>query len=164
VLLLGSFGVAIASALLPFVNIETYLVVLGTKISGSEVLFYALATAAGQTVGKIIWYAVTARSMSSAFVRSRLEGPKTAAAIEEWHEKTAGKPWYAGGLIFVSAFSGFPPLLVMSVVAGAIRMPLVAFIPTTFVGRLLRFYLILIGGDFISQSFHSINGWVGNLL
>jgi membrane protein YqaA with SNARE-associated domain len=50
--------------------------------------------------------------------------------------------------MFIAASVGIPPLLVMSVVGGLLKMPLWAFIPTVFVGRSIRFSLLFLGVDF----------------
>ena len=64
-------------------------------------------------------------------------------------ERITGRPWYGGGILFVAALFGLPPLLVMAAVAGALKMPYWVFLPTIFVGRALRFWLVLAGVEFI---------------
>jgi membrane protein YqaA with SNARE-associated domain len=44
---------------------------------------------------------------------------------------------------------GLPPLLVMAAVAGALKMPYWVFLPTIFVGRAMRFWLVLAGVEFL---------------
>jgi membrane protein YqaA with SNARE-associated domain len=41
--------------------------------------------------------------------------------------------------------TGFPPLAVIAVLAGTLRMNFVIFIVTVFVGRTIRFWLVLAG-------------------
>lgn len=157
-LFLATLGVAIASALLPFVNIEVYMVALGAKIDPSHAPLYAIAGGIGQTIGKVVWYVVAMRSVNSEWARKKLESPKMKASIAKWHARTESNPWVAGGVMFAAAFAGIPPLLAMAVVAGAIRMPMWVFVPTTLVGRTLRFYLILIGGDFVGEGWDWFTG------
>ena len=144
-LVLSTFLVAVASALIPLINIELILAGLATRVGSGQALWLALVSGAGQTVGKIIWYEAATRSMDSRWVRRRLDQPKRQAAYLRWEERTRGRPWYAGGLMFVSAFVGLPPLLVMAVVAGSLHMPRWVFVPTVLVGRTGRFWLILAG-------------------
>lgn len=157
-LLLATLGVSIASALLPFVNIEAYMIVLGAKITPAQAPMYAVVGGIGQTIGKVIWYYVALKSVNSAWARKKLESPKMKASIAKWHARTESNPWVAAAVMFAAAFGGIPPLLAMAVVAGAIAMPLWVFVPTTLVGRILRFWLILIGGDFVGDAWHWVSG------
>lgn len=150
-LLLATLGVSIASALLPFVNIETYMILLGAEITPAQAPLYAVVGGIGQTIGKVIWYVIAMKSVNSGWVKRRLEAPKMKATIEKWHDRTESKPWIAASIMFAAAFGGIPPLLAMAVVAGVIRMPMWVFVPTTLIGRTLRFWLILVGGDFVGQ-------------
>lgn len=143
-----TFGVAVASALLPFVNIELYLAGIGA-LGGPAVIGLALVAAAGQTVGKIVWYEIARRSLDSPRVQRKLASPKMQARHQRWSARMEGRPWYAAVIIFLAASAGIPPLLIMAVIAGALRMPRVVYIPTVFVGRFLRFWGILAGVGFL---------------
>lgn len=143
-LLLSTFGISVASALIPLINIE--IIVAGLSASGhDDALLIATAAGAGQTIGKIVWYEVARRGIDTEWAKKKLSGPKIKASYEKWVERMQGRPWYGALIMFASAFLGFPPLLVMAAVAGALKMKMWAFLPTIFIGRTLRFYLILIG-------------------
>jgi membrane protein YqaA with SNARE-associated domain len=146
-LVLTTLGLGLASALIPLINIEIYLngLVAAGRVDSGQWVAVALASGVGQTCGKIIWYEVAARSMESAWVQKKLTQDKWKLSYEKWHLRIVGRPWYAGSIIFAAAFLGVPPLLVLAVVAGSLRMPRWVFIPTVLVGRVLRFYLILAG-------------------
>ena len=47
---------------------------------------------------------------------------------------------------------GIPPLLVMAAVAGALQDAVWVFLPTVFVGRALRFWLVLVGVEFLHST------------
>ncbi len=144
----ATFGLSIASALIPVINIEIYLGgVAGSGVGESELLLIAVAAGAGQTIGKIIWYELALRSFESARVQKKFTNEKWRASYNRWQARIQGRPWYAGAIMFASASVGVPPLLVLAVVAGTLRMPRWVFIPTVFVGRAARFYLILVGVD-----------------
>lgn len=143
--ILSTFGVAVASALIPFINIELYLVALAKVVGPGSAVVLAIASGAGQTVGKVIWYEASRRSWESSWVQKKVSGPKMKASYEKWQGRIEGRPWYAGAIMFVSAFTGVPPLLVLAMVAGTMKMPMWVFVPTVLVGRILRFWLILAG-------------------
>jgi membrane protein YqaA with SNARE-associated domain len=141
----STFGLSIASALIPLINIEIYLGVLASQVGPAKSVVLALAAGGGQTIGKLIWYEAARRSFESEWVQKKLAKGKWRKAYDTWHARIHGRPWYAGLIMFASAFLGVPPLLALAMVAGTLRMPLWVFIPTVFVGRVLRFYLILMG-------------------
>lgn len=150
-LLLSTFGVAVASALIPLINIEVILAGLAARWGPGGALVLAAAAGVGQTVGKVIWYEASRRGMDSRWMRGRLDKPKRQAAYQRWRHRTEGRPVYAGGVMLAAAFLGLPPLLVMAVVAGVLHMPRVAFVATVLLGRTARFYLILAGvGTFVA--------------
>jgi membrane protein YqaA with SNARE-associated domain len=143
---LTTFAISIASALIPVINIEIYLGGLaGAGVGSGESFLIALAAGAGQTIGKIVWYELAQRSFESERVQKKLTNAKWRAAYAKWQGRIQGRPWYAGAIMFASAFLGVPPLLVLAMVAGTLHMPRWVFVPTVLVGRVLRFYLILVG-------------------
>jgi membrane protein YqaA with SNARE-associated domain len=148
ILLLTTFGVSVASAVVPLINIELYLAGLSAVGSGKAVSI-AIVAGAGQTIGKVFWYEVAKRSVETAWVQKKLSAPKVKASYERWVEAMHGRPWYGGAVLFAAALGGIPPLLVMAAVAGALKMPYWVFIPTIFVGRALRFWLVLTGVEFL---------------
>lgn len=146
ILLLTTFGVSVASALIPLINIELYVGSLSALGAGSAIA-HGVVAGAGQSVGKIVWYEVARRSIESKWAEKKMSSPKVRASYDRWVGRMEGRPWYAGAIMFVSAFAGIPPLLVMAAVAGALKMPMWIFLPTIFVGRSLRFWLIIVGVD-----------------
>jgi membrane protein DedA with SNARE-associated domain len=63
-LLLTTFGVAVASALFPLINIEAYIAGVGALVETFGIWPVALVAGAGQAVGKILWYEVGRSSMN----------------------------------------------------------------------------------------------------
>ena len=51
--------------------------------------------------------------------------------------------------MFLSAFSGFPPFAILSVLAGQLRMSLTLFFVLGLVGRWLRFTAVLGGAEWL---------------
>ncbi|WP_051218534.1 hypothetical protein [Nocardioides insulae] len=139
-----SFWVAFASALLPFVNIEVYLAGIAA-VGPGQVAALAIATGAGQTLGKLVWYEGARRGVDTAWMRRKLEGPKVGRVYGRWLGRMQGRPWYAGGVLLLAGSVGIPPMLVLAAVAGALKMPRWVFVPTVFLGRTIRFWAILAG-------------------
>jgi membrane protein YqaA with SNARE-associated domain len=151
--LLGVLGVAFLSALVPLVNIEAYLGVRGSIGGVENVWVLGFAAAFGQMVGKVVWYYLGASSLSWGWVRKRIETPKAQTRLERWRTRTHERPALTGALVFVSAFSGFPPFAILAVLAGQLRMSLTLFFVLGLVGRWLRFTAVLGGAE-----------WLGGLL
>ena len=149
--LLGVLGVAFASALVPLVNIEAYLGVRGSVGSIDNVWVLGLAAGFGQMVGKVVWYYLGASSLHWGWVRRRMETPKAQARLETWRLRTHERPVLAGALVFGSAFSGFPPFAILSVLAGQLRMQLALFFGLGLAGRWLRFTAVLGGAGWLAQ-------------
>jgi membrane protein YqaA with SNARE-associated domain len=148
ILLSSTFGVSVASALFPLINIELYLAGVGAVGSGTAVTL-GIVAGAGQSIGKIMWYEIAKRSIETEWAQRKLSSPKVRASYDRWVGRMHGRPWYGGAVLFVSALAGIPPLLVMAAVAGALKMPYWVFLPTIFVGRALRFWLVLAGVEFL---------------
>lgn len=139
-----TFGVSIASALFPLINMEVILGGMAATVGG-HAFTLAVIAGAGQTLGKIVWYEATRRSIETDWVQKKLSGEKVRTSYARWQARMEGRPFFAGAIMLISAFGGIPPLLVMAAVAGALKMRMWVFLPTIFVGRTLRFWLVLAG-------------------
>lgn len=147
---LTTFGVSILSALVPLVNIEVYLGLLATRVDGdgAAVVTCAVATGVGSAIGKLLWYLLAARSMDTPWVRKKLSKESWQLRFDRWRATLDGKPWLSAAVLLAASVVGLPPLLVMALVAGALRVPLGVFVPTVAVGRAVRAWLILAGVGF----------------
>lgn len=144
-LILGTFLFSIASALIPVLNLEIY---LGAIPAGHHPTWLIAAAAGfGQTLGKVVWYYTGVHSMKISWLRRKMEAEKWQASYLKWHERIVGRPVLAGSITFASAVSGFPPLAVIAVLAGSLRMNLPLFFSTVLAGRIIRFWLVLAGAD-----------------
>jgi membrane protein YqaA with SNARE-associated domain len=149
---LALLGVGFVSALVPLVNIEAYLGVRGSVADVGALWTLAFAAAFGQMVGKVVWYYLGANALSWGWVRRKVEKPKAQARLEKWRTRTQERPVVTGVLVFLSAFSGFPPFAIVAVLAGQLRMSLTLFFVLGLIGRWLRFAAVLEGA-----------GWLGSL-
>jgi len=148
-LLLGTFLFSVASALIPVLNVEIYLAALPNV--EDRAFEFAVVAGSGQTIGKILWFYAGIHSMKVSWLKRKMETEKWQASYQKWHQRIVGRPVLAGTITFVSAFSGFPPLAIIAVLAGSLRMNLPLFIGTTLVGRILRFWLVLEGAEWVKN-------------
>ena len=137
-------GASIGSALLPLINIEAILAVAVSQ-APTHAWLLVIAATVGQMLGKIIWYWGGMHLDRAPFVSRHLEKPKAQASLDKWHERAEGRPWFTAGLLFVSAFIGFPPYAVTAVLAGVLRVHFAVFLLTGILGRGLRFWAVVTG-------------------
>lgn len=143
-------GFAIASALVPLINIEAIVALAATQGDAPTWVVVAVSSV-GQMAGKLFWYYGGRELERFGFVARRMQKPRAKAALERWRSRTEGRPWYAAGLLLLSAVVGIPPYAVIAVLAGALRVPLVVFLVTGLVGRALRFAAVVGGAATITS-------------
>lgn len=153
-LILGTFLFSFGSALIPVLNVEAYLAVVAAKADTLPHIWLALIAALGQGLGKVVWYYAGVHSLKMTWMQKKMETEKWQASYEKWHERIVGRPVTAGLISFASAVTGFPPLAVISVLAGALRMNFVVFFTTVLAGRTIRFWLVLEGVGVVEWVFH----------
>jgi membrane protein YqaA with SNARE-associated domain len=144
-LVIGTFLFSVASALIPILNVEAYLAAVAIKAQNLSDWQLAAVGGAGQSAGKILWYVAGIHSLKVRWIRQKMETEKWQLSYERWHERIVGRPVFAGAISFASAVTGFPPLAVIAVLAGTLRMNFTIFILTVLVGRTIRFWLVLAG-------------------
>ena len=126
--------VSVLSGLIPFINIETYLVGVAA-LTPAAAWPVILITTFGQMLAKVILYQTGRyglRPMTGRF-RSKLE-----RAEEAFRKHPAGPDM----VVAVSAVTGLPPFYGVSVIAGVMRLSLARFLLVATPGRLLRFALV----------------------
>lgn len=143
--LLLTFVVSVVSALVPLVNAEAYLVALASTTDLSSIWLVSAVAGVGQTVGKVAWYEAGRRALDWPWVRRKLGTPRAEQRRELWQRRLSARPWASSTVLFASATAGFPPLLVMAVVAGQLHMSRSLFTLIVLVGRTLRFAAVLGG-------------------
>jgi membrane protein YqaA with SNARE-associated domain len=128
-----SFALAIVSALLPWFNAEVLLLAASSAVaSRTELVFVVLAITLGQVVGKIAMY-WGARSATGR------PTPRVDAFLERWRVRFDARPQAAPLVIFVSATVGLPPLYLVTIAAGALRVGFWPYLAASGIGRLLHF-------------------------
>jgi membrane protein YqaA with SNARE-associated domain len=144
-LIIGTFFFSVASALVPILNAEAYLAVVAAKLQHVSAWELAAVGGAGQIVGKIIWYYAGWHSLKLSWMQKKMETEKWRESYDKWHARISGRPVMGGAICMVSAVTGFPPLAVIAVLAGTLRMNFAIFAITCFVGRTIRFWAVLAG-------------------
>ena len=142
--LLACFGVALASAFLPFIPIEAY---LGAAVSESSQAWWALAAAAtlGQMLGKVAIFLIGRQSMQWAWLQRRMARYNVDKYVVRLTEAAERRPIAVDGIVFVSASVGIPPFAVISLLAGQLNMPLARFLVIGVAGRFVRFGAVALG-------------------
>jgi membrane protein YqaA with SNARE-associated domain len=127
----ATFAFAFVSGIIPFVlNIELYLLAVAALTDAPLVPIVGLATA-GQTIAKLILYFVGKGALNIKWVK-KSAASKAAGAF-------AKRPGSGLGIVALSAVVGFPPLYGVALIAGTLRLPVVAFTVLIVIGRLIRF-------------------------
>jgi membrane protein YqaA with SNARE-associated domain len=150
---LALLGLGFLSALVPLVNIEVILAARAAAVDTGGLWTLSFAAALGQMLGKVVWYYLGANALSWGWVRRKVETPKAEARLQVWRTRTHERPVVTGGLVFLSAASGFPPFAIVAVLAGQLRMSLTLFFVLGLLGRWLRFAAVLGGAGWLSQLF-----------
>jgi membrane protein DedA with SNARE-associated domain len=144
-LVLAYYGLAIVSAVVPWVNAEL-LMLSASPLAGSglEICALVLAVSAGQMTGKAAAYWVSRRSAPA-------HPPRLRRAIERWRDRFERRPSSALVITFVSALVGVPPLFVVSIAAGALRVAFGRFMAVGSAGRLLHFALVAFAAEWLGR-------------
>ncbi|ADH69074.1 MULTISPECIES: hypothetical protein [Nocardiopsis] len=139
-----AFVVALVSGLVPVINIEVYLVGAVIAMDDGALVAMAVAAGVGQTLGKLPYYYAGRGTLSAPWIRRRSATPgKWAARAEGWRRRAEERPAWGAGLVAVSSLASVPPFVVVSVLAGVVRMNVVLFALITFVTRTARFLVVV---------------------
>ncbi|PWV50128.1 MULTISPECIES: YqaA family protein [Nocardiopsis] len=140
-----AFVVATAAGLVPLINIELYLLGAVALLDDGALVAMALAAALGQTLGKIPYYYVGYGTISTPWLRRRAATPgKWTERVSRWRARAEERPVWGAGLLALSSFASVPPFMVVSVLAGVLRMNIVLFCVVTFVTRFARFLILVL--------------------
>jgi len=131
-LMVGCYGAAVTSALLPWVNAEVLMLSAMPVAAAHGALMPLVAVfTLGQMTGKSIMFWLS-RS-------ARLPVPRMRDAVEAWRGRFERHPRSALACVFVSAALGFPPFYAVSVAAGTFRMAFGKFLAVGSAGRFVHF-------------------------
>ena len=133
--MLGCYGAAVTSALLPWVNAEVLMLSAMPLAAAHGALMPLVAVfTLGQMTGKSVMFWLSRNA--------RLPVPRMRDAVEAWRTRFERHPRSALACVFVSAAVGVPPFYAVSVAAGTFRMAFGPFLAVGGAGRLLHFAAI----------------------
>jgi membrane protein YqaA with SNARE-associated domain len=155
-LVLTTLLVGFGSAVFPLINIEAYLGAVGAAVQDVGVVGVAAAAAIGQTTGKVVLYYAADWAMSLPWIQKKMATPKWQASYEKWRKRVNEHPGQTGALLLASSALGFPPLLVIAVLAGNLKVNIWLFVSTCLFGRFVRFLVLLGSADWLVQQYHQL--------
>jgi membrane protein YqaA with SNARE-associated domain len=135
----GTFLVCLIGGLIPIVNTEVFLVGLiglGAVHSPSSLPAIVLLASAGQMIAKLILYYAGLGMFELPRGRYKAKIEAARARMEKWRNKPK----------LVLAFAstvGLPPLYLVSLSAGALKMRLRTFVPICMAGRVVHFAAVV---------------------
>lgn len=157
-LVLTTLLVAFGSAVFPLINIEAYLGAVGAAVQDVGVVSVAAAAAIGQTAGKVVLYYAAEWALNLPWIKKKMSTPKWQASYDRWRTRINEHPGQVAALLLASASLGFPPLLVIAVLAGHLKVNIWLFVSTCLGGRFLRFLVLLGSADWLVHQFRQITG------
>jgi membrane protein YqaA with SNARE-associated domain len=144
-LLLATFAMGVLSSVVPFINMETYVVGIAALIGDINIWLVAFVAGVGQAIGKIPWYEVSRRSMDWSYIKRKMEQPEWRRRYDRVKKVTDERPSVGIALLFASSLIAIPPLAITAVLAGQLAFNRVAFHTTIVIGRTLQFAALLGG-------------------
>lgn len=145
-LYVGTYLVCLISGFVPIVNAEIFLIFLSTLLTKPLIFPVLLLATIGQMTAKTILFLSGMGILKLSLKRYENKIDETIAKMHRWGSKI-------DVFIFLSAFTGFPPFYIITIVAGIIRHNFFRFFISGFTGRLLRFGLIILFPQFFKQLF-----------
>jgi membrane protein YqaA with SNARE-associated domain len=136
-LVLSYYGLAVASAVFPWINAEVLVLSLpAVAPSRPALILLVLIATAGQMTGKCFLYWAGRKG------KGALPG-RAGKALMRWTERLEARPSRAVALVLVSSVVGLPPFYVMTLLAGALRMNFLVYLMAGTTGRLVRFGVLV---------------------
>jgi membrane protein YqaA with SNARE-associated domain len=143
----ATYTYCLASGLVPFINAEVFLVIVSsTLLPRSQLLLITALAALGQMSAKCLLYAG---------IRTSFRRPPHKYEVKLALARTKLARWRygAGGFLFVSATTGFPPLYATSILAGLLKMDFLTFLVCGLAGRFIRFGTVLVFPQLVKKLF-----------
>ncbi len=134
---LTTFIVCLISGFIPVVNAELYLVAVSALSSKSAAIYLVFISSSSQMIAKAIMYLTGRGSLKLPFKRRNGKLEEVRKKFANWENRT-----YL--FIFISASTGFPPFYFVSILAGMLKLNFKIFLVFGFLGRFVRFSLIVL--------------------
>ncbi|GGS38936.1 MULTISPECIES: hypothetical protein [Actinokineospora] len=162
-----ALAVAVGSALIPFLNLELFVVGLAMQRPDIPWALMAAVVAVGHVTGKLFYYYAARGSihlprfmhrrekvMTDRRLRWQLRTKRIRGWVSWLREKCEAHPHWMFGTYSVSAVAGLPPFMAMTVLAGLVRMKVTAFLSAGIAGRFVRFSLLAASPAMFHGWFH----------
>ena len=135
-LYLASMVVGFSSALIPVINVEAYLLLIGYLVHDSRLSVLLILVTFFHLLGKTVLYLVGRGSLRLNLfnLEERVE-----RARKKYKIVRIGSLW----TILISALTGIPPFYVITILAGTMKIKLWQFFSLGLFGRLIRFSILL---------------------
>lgn len=133
------YGLAVASAVLPWLNAEVMVLAMARLApSPAGLAAIAVLATAGQVTGKAFVYWAARRAADAG--ASHLP-----ASVEAWQARATSRSTHPFAWALVSAVVGVPPLYVVTLLAGAAKLSFPRFLCVAATGRLVHFAVLVLG-------------------
>ena len=132
---LATFIYSFVAGVFPLLNVEAYLLAFSSYLSLEAMIPVVIAATAGQMLAKSLLYF---SGLGLLRFPHRAARERIAAIAERLRTYRRGT-WT---LVLVSAFFGLPPLYVVSIAAGTLRLHFGLFLAISTAGRLLRLSVV----------------------
>ena len=132
-------------SVIPLINTELLVVTLAATTPAYAIWPLIVLATAGTMVGKAFLFFV-----GRGAVRFKIRGRDKVDAFLGDMEKRQG---LTGSLLFVSAVTGFPPFYVVTVASGAAGLALSRFLIVGFVGRFVRYAVLVVAPHLVKEIF-----------
>jgi len=136
-LVLSYFGLAVASAVFPWVNAEVIVLSLpAVAPSRAALILLVLIATAGQMTGKCFLYWAGRKG-------NKVLPGRAGQILTKWRDRLEARPSRAVALVLISSVVGLPPFYLMTLLAGALRMNFLVYLTAGTAGRLVRFGVLV---------------------
>jgi len=133
---LTTFAVCAISGPLPVVHSELYLFTVSVASPARWVWALIIAAVLGQLAGKSLLYFVGRGAI-------RIRSERFQRMIQGAQAKMQANPRTGGGILFVSATLGLPPMFPTTLACGAARMNYAWFLILTAAGRFVHYAIVV---------------------
>lgn len=131
----ATFLYCVASALVPIVNAEVFLLGVAAMAPSSMLATVVVMATLGQMAAKAVLFLAGRGVLSFPLGRGRAGLEAVRLRIERWRSREA--------LVLVSATTGIPPFYATSILAGSLGFPFGRFLVLGLAGRLVRFSVVV---------------------
>jgi membrane protein YqaA with SNARE-associated domain len=142
----GTYIICVISGIVPIVNAEFFFIFVSSLSTESSLPPVLIIGTLGQMTAKSVLYLSGKGILDLSHKRYEDAISRTKAKMEKWKSRV-------DLFMFISAFTGIPPFYAVSVIAGIVRHSFFRFFICGFVGRTLRFGLIMFFPQFFKQLF-----------